>query len=125
VLLQEAVDWDKYGHKQLGRAMDDLDMDAMPIPPSSSGYPPTLHYRRETIGRWRFWNTDFAQQRLSMSFNSSWRSSCSQMFTGNDGAGVSEAFAPITGMTGTSGEAGTVISGHARDLGGALLRRTG
>lgn len=64
VLLQEAVDWDKYGHKQLGRAMDDLGMDAMPIPPSSSGYPPTLLYRRETVGRWRYWNTDFAQETL-------------------------------------------------------------
>jgi hypothetical protein len=55
VLLQETVDWDKYGHKQL-----DLDMDAMPIPLSSSGCPPTLLYRRGTIGRWKFWNTDFA-----------------------------------------------------------------
>lgn len=64
VLFQEAVDWDKFGHKQLGRAMDDLDMDATPIPPSTSGYPPTLLYRRETIGRWKFWNPDFAQETL-------------------------------------------------------------
>lgn len=64
VLVQEAVDWDKYGHRQLGVAMRDLDLDAMPIPPSSSGYPPALLYRRETLGRWTHWNTDFAQETL-------------------------------------------------------------
>lgn len=64
VLLQEAADWDKYGHRQLGQAMKDLDMDALPIPPSSSGYPPVLLYRRETVGRWTHWNTDFAQETL-------------------------------------------------------------
>lgn len=64
VLLQEAVDWDKYGHRQLGRAMRDLDMDSVPTPPSSSGIVPTLLYRRETIGRWTHWNADFAQETL-------------------------------------------------------------
>lgn len=64
VLVQEAVGWDTYGHRQLGRAMKDLDMDALPVPPSSSGYPPALLYRRETVGRWKFWNTDFAQETL-------------------------------------------------------------
>ncbi|NUK09952.1 endonuclease/exonuclease/phosphatase family protein [Streptomyces lunaelactis] len=63
-LVQEAVDWDKYGHRQLGQAMTDLDMDAVPIPPSSSGYPPTLLYRRETLGRWTHWNTDFTRETL-------------------------------------------------------------
>ncbi|MFI6731072.1 hypothetical protein NRF20_00420 [Streptomyces sp. R-74717] len=37
--------------------MRDLDLDAMPIPPSRSGIPPTLLYRRETLGRWTHWNT--------------------------------------------------------------------
>ncbi|MFI1182470.1 hypothetical protein ACH4UT_23350 [Streptomyces sp. NPDC020799] len=64
VLLQEAADWGRYGHRQLGRAMDDLNMDAMPIPPSHSGLPPVLLYRRETVGRWRNWNTDYAQETM-------------------------------------------------------------
>lgn len=64
LLIQEAVDWDKYGHRQLGVAMRDLDLDAVPIPPSRSGLPPALLYRRETLGRWRHWNTDFAQETL-------------------------------------------------------------
>ncbi|MGW0712502.1 endonuclease/exonuclease/phosphatase family protein [Streptomyces sp. NPDC002643] len=64
VLVQEAVDWDKYGHRQLGRAMRDLDMDTLPIPPSSSGYPPAVLYRKETLGYWSHWNTDFAQETL-------------------------------------------------------------
>ncbi|MER6500183.1 endonuclease/exonuclease/phosphatase family protein [Streptomyces sp. NPDC001455] len=64
VLVQEAVEWSAYGHRQLGIAMRDLDLDAVPIPPSSSGYVPTLLYRRETVGRWTHWNTDFAQETL-------------------------------------------------------------
>lgn len=64
VLVQEAVDWDKYGHRQLGRAMRDLDMDALPIPPSGTGYPPALLYRRETLGRWQYWNTDYTRETL-------------------------------------------------------------
>ncbi|MER5781262.1 endonuclease/exonuclease/phosphatase family protein [Streptomyces mobaraensis] len=62
VLVQEAVDWDRYGHRQLGRAMRDLDMDATPLPPSSSGYRPALLYRKETMGRWLHWNTDFSHK---------------------------------------------------------------
>jgi endonuclease/exonuclease/phosphatase family metal-dependent hydrolase len=62
VCFQEACDWGRFGHAQLARAMRDLDLDATPLPPSSSGYPPTLLYRRETMGRWRFWNTDFAHK---------------------------------------------------------------
>ncbi|MEU5431113.1 hypothetical protein AB0H73_36670 [Streptomyces olivoreticuli] len=64
VLFQEAADWERYGHRQLARAMDDLNMDAMPIPPSSSGMPPVILYRRETVGRWQNWNVDFAQETL-------------------------------------------------------------
>ncbi|MFF8919160.1 hypothetical protein ACF08M_39190 [Streptomyces sp. NPDC015032] len=64
VLVQEAVEWSSYGHRQLGVAMRDLDMDAVPIPPSSSGYVPTLLYRRDTVGRWTHWNTDFSQETL-------------------------------------------------------------
>lgn len=63
-LVQEAVEWTSYGHRQLGIAMGDLDMDALPIPPSGSGYPPALLFRSETVGRWRHWNTDFAQETL-------------------------------------------------------------
>ncbi|MFF4534116.1 endonuclease/exonuclease/phosphatase family protein [Streptomyces sp. NPDC001407] len=62
VLVQEAVDWDRYGHRQLGRAMRDLDMDATPLPPSSSGYRPALLYRKETVGRWLHWNPDFSHK---------------------------------------------------------------
>lgn len=64
VLLQEAADWGKYGHRQLGQAMRDLDMDALPLPPCGSGMPPAVLYRRETVGRWLNWNTDFAQETL-------------------------------------------------------------
>lgn len=64
VLLQEAVGWHRYGHRQLARAMADLDMDAVPLPPSGSGYPPALLYRRETMGRWTVWNPDFAHKAL-------------------------------------------------------------
>ncbi|WP_329460751.1 hypothetical protein [Streptomyces sp. NBC_01497] len=64
VLGCEAVGWSAFGHRQLARAMRDLDMDACPLPPSSSGMPPVLFYRRETMGRWTRWNIDFAAQSL-------------------------------------------------------------
>ncbi|MEU5836341.1 hypothetical protein ABZ820_22105 [Streptomyces diacarni] len=64
VLVSEACDWDRFGHRQLARAMRDLDMDALPLPPSGSGFPPAVLYRRETVGRWTHWNTDFAQETL-------------------------------------------------------------
>jgi len=64
LLLQEATDWDRYGHRQLGRAMNDLDLDACPLPPSSTGIRPALLYRNATMGRWRRWNTDWAQGTL-------------------------------------------------------------
>ena len=51
VLVQEAEGWDRYGHKALARAMKDLAMDSMPLPPSSSGNLPGLLYRPETVGR--------------------------------------------------------------------------
>lgn len=56
------MDWQRYGHRHLAQAMDDLDLDAMPLPPSGSGYSPALLYRRETMGRWKYWNTDFSDQ---------------------------------------------------------------
>lgn len=64
VLLQEASEWHAFGHRQLGRAMSDLGMEAAPIPPSSSGIPPILLYRRETVGAWKNWNTDFSRETL-------------------------------------------------------------
>ncbi|MCX4529290.1 endonuclease/exonuclease/phosphatase family protein [Streptomyces sp. NBC_01551] len=59
VALNECAGWNLYGHKQLGRAMRDLDMDALPLPHSKSGYRPGLLYRPETMGRWLRWNDDF------------------------------------------------------------------
>ncbi|WP_331452151.1 endonuclease/exonuclease/phosphatase family protein [Streptomyces sp. SS162] len=64
VCLQEALGWGEFGHRQLARASYDLDMDPLPLPPSSSGIVPALFYRRETLGRWTHWNTDFADQTL-------------------------------------------------------------
>lgn len=62
VVLCEALDWDRWGHRQLARAMADLDMEALPLPPSSSGIRPALLYRQASMGRWTGWNTDFAQE---------------------------------------------------------------
>lgn len=64
VLLCEVVDWHMYGHKQLGRAMTDLGLDALPLAPSRSGYGTAVLYRPEVLGRWWRWNTDFADQTL-------------------------------------------------------------
>jgi endonuclease/exonuclease/phosphatase family metal-dependent hydrolase len=64
VLLCEAVDWGKYGHKQLSRAMGDLGLDALPLAPSNSGYGTAVLYRPEVLGRWARWNTDFALETL-------------------------------------------------------------
>src|SRR4051812_12349429 len=58
----EAVDWGKFGEKQLRRAMSDLGMDALPLAPSSSGYGTALLYRPETMGRPVSWNVDFAHK---------------------------------------------------------------
>lgn len=62
LLLTEARDWDKQGHRQLARAMRDLDMDALPLAPSKSGQHVALLYRRETVGRWENWNTGYVQE---------------------------------------------------------------
>lgn len=67
LLLNEARDWDKNGHYALSRAMHDLDMDALPLAPSQSGQPVALLYRKETVGRWKNWNTAYAHQ-LTQSF---------------------------------------------------------
>lgn len=64
VLLCEVVDWHLYGHKQLARAMADLDLDALPLAPSKSGYGTAVLYRPEVLGRWSRWNTDFALETL-------------------------------------------------------------
>ncbi|CAJ61379.1 MULTISPECIES: endonuclease/exonuclease/phosphatase family protein [Frankia] len=61
LLLCEASDWHRYGHKQLARAMRDLDMDACPLPPSSTGIRPAVMYRGATIGRWVRYNDDWSQ----------------------------------------------------------------
>lgn len=62
VLVQETEGWDRYGHKALARAMKDLDMDSLPLPPSSSGNLPGLLYRPETVGKWQRWNTNYSDQ---------------------------------------------------------------
>jgi endonuclease/exonuclease/phosphatase family metal-dependent hydrolase len=64
-LLQEAGDgWATDSHQQLVRAEGDLDMDALPLPPSRSGLGPAMLYRRETMGRRIGWNTDFARDEM-------------------------------------------------------------
>lgn len=62
VLVQEAEGWSDHGHRVLAKAMQDLDMDALPLPPSSSGNLPGLLYRSETIGRWKYWDTSYTNQ---------------------------------------------------------------
>ncbi|GHE14687.1 endonuclease/exonuclease/phosphatase family protein [Streptomyces alanosinicus] len=64
VMLCEVVDWHLYGHKQLARALEDLDLDAAPLAPSRSGYGTALLYRREVLGRWRRHNPDFGTEAL-------------------------------------------------------------
>ncbi|MEU6647714.1 endonuclease/exonuclease/phosphatase family protein [Streptomyces albidoflavus] len=64
VLLQEANGWGANGHRQLARAMRDLDLDALPLAPSGTGYGTAILYRRETMGTWTAWNTDYADQTL-------------------------------------------------------------
>jgi hypothetical protein len=62
LLLTEARDWEKQGHGPLAQAMHDLDMDALPLAPSKSGQHAALLYRRETVGRWKHWNTAYTQE---------------------------------------------------------------
>ncbi|GGT23181.1 endonuclease/exonuclease/phosphatase family protein [Streptomyces griseoviridis] len=64
VLLQEAYGWAEFGHRQLARAITDLNLQALPIPPSRSGIVPVLLYRREKLGRWTAWDTGFAGETL-------------------------------------------------------------
>jgi hypothetical protein len=62
LMLIEARGWDAQGYQQLARAMQDLDMDALPLAPSKSGQPVALMYKRETVGRWKRWNTGYTQE---------------------------------------------------------------
>ncbi|MDX2819941.1 hypothetical protein PV416_02340 [Streptomyces ipomoeae] len=59
VMLCEVLDWHRYGHKQLARACEDLDLDVAPLAPSSSGWAP----RCCTGGR--FWAGGSATTRIS------------------------------------------------------------
>ncbi|MFB7270729.1 endonuclease/exonuclease/phosphatase family protein [Streptomyces sp. NPDC056244] len=63
-MLCEVMDWHRYGHKQLARACEDLDLDVVPLAPSSSGLGTALLYRREVLGRWKRHNPDFADETL-------------------------------------------------------------
>jgi endonuclease/exonuclease/phosphatase family metal-dependent hydrolase len=62
ILLNEARDWEKQGHGPLARAMHDLDMDALPLAPSKTGQHVGLLYRKESVGRWKHWNTAYVQE---------------------------------------------------------------
>lgn len=62
ILLNEARDWEKQGHGPLAQAMADLDMDATPLAVSKSGQHTGLLYRKETVGRWKHWNTAYIQE---------------------------------------------------------------
>ena len=62
ILFTEARDWEKQGHGPLARAMQDLDMDATPLAPSSSGQHVAVLYKKETVGRWRHWNIGYHDQ---------------------------------------------------------------
>ncbi|MFI1966690.1 endonuclease/exonuclease/phosphatase family protein [Streptomyces pathocidini] len=64
VMLCEIPEWHRYGHKQLARAMQDLDLDAAPLAPSRSGIGTALLYRREVVGRWVRHNPDFGTEVL-------------------------------------------------------------
>ncbi|MFJ8746538.1 hypothetical protein ACIRL2_45250 [Embleya sp. NPDC127516] len=64
VMLCEVVDWHRYGHKQLVRALCDLGLDAAPLAPSRSGIGTALLFRRETMGHWVRHNPDFASETL-------------------------------------------------------------
>jgi hypothetical protein len=62
LLLQETWGWDKYGQKQLAQACNELNLEALPLPPSSNGNGPALLYRQETLGRWQRWNDDYSSK---------------------------------------------------------------
>ncbi|WP_432982898.1 endonuclease/exonuclease/phosphatase family protein [Dactylosporangium sp. CA-233914] len=62
LLLNEANEWDLHGHRQLGRAMADLDLDVAPLPPSKSGCRSAILYRTATLGRWTHTSFDLAQE---------------------------------------------------------------
>lgn len=64
VMLTETTDWHRYGHKQLARAMRDLDLDAAPLAPSRSGMGTALLYRQQILGRWARHNPDFGTELL-------------------------------------------------------------
>ncbi|MER5780255.1 endonuclease/exonuclease/phosphatase family protein [Streptomyces mobaraensis] len=59
VLLQEVRDWTRDGHQQAVRAETDLDMEVL-LAPSRSGLGTGILYRRSTLGRRVYWNTDYA-----------------------------------------------------------------
>ncbi|MFE2426932.1 endonuclease/exonuclease/phosphatase family protein [Streptomyces sp. NPDC059373] len=59
VLLQELEGWTADGHRQAARAQQDLGMDLL-LTPSGSGLGTGILFRRETLGRYVYWNTDYA-----------------------------------------------------------------
>ncbi|MFB7504869.1 endonuclease/exonuclease/phosphatase family protein [Streptomyces broussonetiae] len=64
VMLCEVVDRHRYGHKQLARALADLDLGAALLAPSRSGYGTALLYRWEILSRWRRHSPDFGTEAL-------------------------------------------------------------
>ena len=62
LLLCEVVGWDRDGYRDLAQAVQDFDLQAMPIAPSSNNYPTLLMYNPQTVGQWKRWNPGFADQ---------------------------------------------------------------
>lgn len=62
VLLNEVRRWEDDDHRQLARAMADLDLDLVPLPPSKTGHRSAILYRRHTMGRWIGYGHDLAQE---------------------------------------------------------------
>ncbi|MEN8649099.1 endonuclease/exonuclease/phosphatase family protein [Streptomyces sp. 21So2-11] len=59
-LLQELEGWPADGRRQTVRAEHDLDMDVL-LAPSRSGLGTGALYRRTTLGRYAYWNADYAK----------------------------------------------------------------
>ena len=62
LLLQETWSWGKYGQKQLAQVCNELNLEALPLPPSSISNGPALLYRQATVGRWQRWNDDYSNK---------------------------------------------------------------
>ena len=64
LLLCETAGWTEYGRRQLSRAMQEWDLEAVPRPTSRSGNGVLLMYRPSVLGRWVRHNDDFSTEFL-------------------------------------------------------------